>query len=110
MNNVVLVGRLTKDIELKGEEVKVARFTIAINRPFKNKDGEYEADFIPCVTFGVTAEKLAEYCAKGSMVGVRGYIQSYSYDKDGYKEYGNEVVVERLTFLTQLKKSEENEK
>ena len=111
MNNTcVLVGRLTRDLELKGEEVKVARFTLAVNRNFKNKDGEYEADFIPCVCFGSTAERLVEYCKKGDMIGVKGSIQSYMYEKDGYKNYGVEVSVERLSFLSTLKKGDESEK
>lgn len=110
MNNVVLVGRLTKDLELKGEENKYVRFTLAINRTFKNKEGEYEADFIPCVAFGTSAENLVQHCHKGDRIGIKGCIQSYVYDKEGYKEYGIEIIVERLTFLTTLKKSDENEK
>lgn len=110
MNNVVLLGRLTKDLELKGDENKYARFTLAVNRTFKNENGEYEADFIPCVAFGVTAEKLNEYCGKGSLISVKGTIQSYMYEKDGYKNYGVEVVAERVSFVSTLKKADDNEK
>ena len=85
MNNVVLVGRLTKDIELKYTQsgMAVAKFTLAVNRQFK-KEGQPDADFIMCTAFSKTAENLANFMRKGSQIGVVGSIQTGSYDnKDG---------------------------
>lgn len=95
MNSVNLIGRLTRDIDLKGGNTSVAKFTIAVTRPFK-KD---ESDFINCVAFGKTAETMATYCSKGTMVGVSGRIQTGSYtNKEGNKVYTTDVVVDRFTF------------
>jgi len=102
MNKVVLVGRLTKDPELKfaqGTGTAVATFTVAVNRRFK-REGQPEADFIPVVVFGKTAEATANYMRKGSQVGISGNIQTRNYEaKDGTKRYVTEVLADEVDFL-----------
>ena len=102
MNNVVLMGRLTRDPEVKytqGENPRcVARYTLAVNRRFK-RDGEQEADFINCVVFGKSAELTEKYFRKRMHVTINGQIQTGSYtNKDGNKVYTTEVVVEEQEF------------
>lgn len=102
LNRVVLVGRLTRDPDLRytGSGTAVANFNLAVNRPFKTKDGEQEADFINCVVWRKTAENLANYMSKGSMIGVDGRIQTRSYEgNDGKTVYVTEVVAESIQFL-----------
>lgn len=96
MNNANLMGRLTKDPELKygASGTAYANFTIAVNRAFK-KD---EVDFINCACFGKTAEAIAEYARKGDQVGVNGRIQVDQYEKDGTKVYSTKVMVDGFTF------------
>lgn len=111
LNNVVLVGRLTSDPELKevGKEGKVVNFTIAVQRSYKNADGEYEADFINCNVWNAIAENMKEYCHKGDLVGVKGILQSSSYeDKEGNKRYKTDVRVDKLTFLSSKKDVEKD--
>ncbi|GLC30447.1 single-stranded DNA-binding protein [Clostridium omnivorum] len=102
MNKVVLIGRLTKDPELKftpGTGTAVATFTLAVDRKF-SKEGQREADFIPVVVWGKPAENTANYVGKGKLVAVSGRIQTRSYDaKDGSKRYVTEVVAEEVQFL-----------
>jgi len=102
MNNVSLVGRITKDPELRttGSGNVTTTITVAINRRFTNQAGEREADFIQCVVWNKQAENVCKYCSKGSLVGVSGRIQTRNYDgKDGNKVYVTEVVAENVTFL-----------
>ncbi|MEI3604432.1 single-stranded DNA-binding protein [Pseudogracilibacillus sp. SE30717A] len=102
LNRVVLVGRLTRDPDLRytASGVAVANFTIAANRPFKNQQGEQEADFINCVVWRKAAENLANYMKKGSMIGVDGRIQTRSYEgQDGKMVYVTEVMAESIQFL-----------
>lgn len=110
MNSVILIGRLTKDVELRvtqsGKEV--ASFTLAVNQNFKNQNGEYEADFINCILYGNTAKITNQYCKKGDMIALSGRIQTRSYDaQDGTKRYVTEVIADKVTFL-QTKPKEEN--
>lgn len=102
MNNVVLVGRLTKEAELKfmpNTGKANTRFILAVNRKYK-ADGQPEADFIPVVAWGKLAENIVNYTIKGSLVSVRGSIQTRSYDeKEGAKRYITEVVIQEITFL-----------
>lgn len=102
MNKVVLIGRLTKDPELKftpGSGTAVATFTLAIDRRF-SKDGNREADFIPVVVWGKQAESTANYMSKGKLMGVSGRIQTRSYEaKDGTRRYITEVVADEVQFL-----------
>lgn len=102
MNKVVLIGRLTKDPELKftpGTGTAVSTFTLAVDRRF-SKDGQKEADFIPVVVWGKQAESTANYMSKGKLMGISGRIQTRNYDaKDGTKRYVTEVVAEEVQFL-----------
>ena len=109
INEVVLVGRLTRNIEVRytQSEKAVGNFTLAINRRFKNQNGEYETDFIDCVVFGKQAETMAQYTKKGDLIGVEGSIQKRAYeDKEGNKRYSTEIMVEKITFIQTNKKSE----
>ena len=102
MNKVQLVGRLTRDPELRttANGVSVCSFTVAVNRRFRNPQGEYEADFINCVAWRQSAELLAKYFSKGRMVGLVGSIQTRNYDnKDGQRVYVTEVSVEEVHFV-----------
>lgn len=103
MNKAILVGRLTKDPELKMTENtkrEVCQFTIAVNRPYTNDDGERKADFINCVVWDKLAENLSKYQKKGNQVAVEGRIQTRNYDdKDGKKVYVTEIFVSNVTFL-----------
>lgn len=105
MNKVILIGRLTKDPDLKfaqGTGKAVTRFTLAINRPMK-KD---EVDFINCIAFGKTGETIAQYLTKGKQVAVSGQIRTGSYDaKDGTKRYTTDVIIETFEFLNGDKKN-----
>lgn len=104
MNNVILIGRLTKDVEIKevGEN-KVANFTLAVQRSYKNSDGEYEADFINCVAWNGVADNMSEFLKKGDLVGVKGSLITSTYEKDEVKHYKTEVRADKITFLTQKK-------
>ena len=101
MNKAILVGRLTRDPELRttGSGVSVCSFTIAINRRFKNAEGGYDADFINCVAWRQQAEFVAKYFTKGRMIGLCGSIQTRNYDKDGQKVYVTEVVADEVSFV-----------
>lgn len=102
INRVVLVGRLTKDPELKYTQsgIAVTRFTLAVNRAFQNQQGEREADFINCVAWRKQAENIANYLRKGSLAGVDGRIQTGSFEgQDGKRVYTTEVVADSTQFL-----------
>lgn len=107
MNVFTGIGRLTEDVDMKytPNGTAVARFTIAINRPFKNKDGNYEADFISCVAFGKRAETIAEYVRKGQRIGITGSIMTGSYENNqGKKVYTTNVNITGFTFLESAQK------
>lgn len=111
MNKALLVGRLTKDVELRGSGDKAfAKFTVAVNRPFKNKEtGEYDADFINCTAFGKTAEFVSEWFNKGDPLGVTGSIRTGSYEnKNGDTVYTTEVMVDTAEFVCSKKERGEN--
>lgn len=102
MNRVILVGRLTKDPELRftPNGVAVATFTLAVNRAFTNQNGEREADFINCVVWRRPAENAANYLKKGSLAGVDGRVQTRHYEgQDGKRVYVTEVLAESVQFL-----------
>lgn len=102
INNVVLVGRITKDIDLRMSESGKAytNFTSAVNRAFKGQDGQQQADFISCKTFNKQAENLARYCGKGSLIAVVGNIQVSNFQgKDGNTIYRTEVIANNIQFL-----------
>ena len=97
MNNVSLIGRLTKDVQERRTQkgTPVVSFTLAVDR--RNKDDG--ADFIPCIAWGKSAEAIAKYVHKGDLFGVTGYIQTRSYEKDGRMNYATEVVTTSFQFL-----------
>lgn len=103
MNKVVLIGRLTKDPDMRftpGDGKAVTSVTLAVDRRFKNAQGEKEADFIPVVIWGKQAEATANYMSKGSLMGVSGRIQTRNYEaKDGTRRYVTEVVADEVQFL-----------
>ena len=102
INKVVLVGRLTRDPELRSTQsgVSVTTFTLAVERNFANQQGEKEADFIPIVTWRGLADTCARYLAKGRLTAVSGRIQVRSYDgQDGQRRYVTEVVADEVQFL-----------
>ena len=106
LNQVILVGRLTKDIEVVESEngKKYAQMNLAIPRSFKNADGVYDTDFINAVAFESIAQNTSEYCKKGDIVGVKGRLQSNSFEKeDGSMEYKMDIVAEKVTFLSSNK-------
>lgn len=108
LNQVTLVGRMTKDPELRytPEGTAVANFTLAMNRPFKSENGAYEPDYVQCIVWRKPAENTASYCKKGSLVGVTGRIQSRNYESEGKKIYVTEVVVEKIRFLERKRREE----
>lgn len=101
MNKVILMGRLTRDVEMRQTPsgVSLARFSIAVNRRFAGRDAQQQADFINCVAWRQTGEFIARYFRKGSMIAVVGSIQSRSWDgQDGKRQYSTEVVVDEAYF------------
>ena len=109
LNQIILVGRLTRDVSVHKSENgnKVATISLAIPRSFKNSDGNYDTDFIDCVAFDVIAENTSEYCGKGDIVGVKGRIQSRTIEKEDKKENTLQVICEKITFLSSKGKEEE---
>ena len=102
MNKIILVGRLTKDPEVRTTSAgfNTVNFSVAVNRNFKNKDGNYDADFLPCVAFRQTADFISKFFKKGSMISLDGRVQTRNYDaQDGTKRYVTEVVVENVEFV-----------
>ncbi len=111
LNRVVLVGRMTRDPELRrtGNGTPVTSFTLAVNRAFTNQSGEKQADFIQCVIWNKGAENTAKYCSKGSLVGVDGRLQTRSYqDNNGQNRNVTEVICESVQFL-ETKNSNNNQ-
>ena len=112
INNVTLVGRLTRDVDLRYTQngKAVASFGLAVNRPFKNANGEYDADFINCQAWGKQAENLANYMKKGNQIGVVGRIQTRNYENnEGKRVYVTEVVAEQVVFLESRKSHQQQQ-
>lgn len=112
INNVVLVGRLTKDPDLRhtANGTGVATFTLAVNRNFTNQNGNREADFINCVIWRKSAETLSKYARKGTLLGVTGRVQTRSYENNqGQRVYVTEVVAENFQLLESRSISEARE-
>jgi single-strand DNA-binding protein len=101
MNRVILVGRITKDPEVKSTQsnIPVVTFTLAVNRQFSDQSGEKQADFIQCVVWRKQAENLARYVKKGALLGVEGRIQTRQYEADNGTRYVTEVVCDSVQFL-----------
>ncbi|WP_374720894.1 single-stranded DNA-binding protein [Peribacillus tepidiphilus] len=102
INQVVLVGRLTKDPELRftPEGRAVSNVILAVNRNYRNGEGEFDADFVQCTVWRKMAENLVQYCKKGSLIGITGRLQTRNYEnQEGKKVYVTEVVAEGLKFV-----------
>lgn len=102
INNLTLIGRLTKDVELKYTPANqaVAQFTLAVNRTFKNANGERESDFINCVIWRKSAENFANWAKKGALIGITGRIQTRNYEnQQGQRVYITEVIAENFQML-----------
>ncbi len=106
LNQVVLVGRLTDNVEVDNTDngKKVASICMAVQRAYKNVSGEYETDFIKCILWNGIAENTSEYCKKGDIVGIKGRLQTNNYTDDkSVKHYTMEVIAEKVTFLSSKK-------
>jgi single-strand DNA-binding protein len=102
INQVTIVGRLTRDPELRytAEGRAVSNVTVAVNRNYRNQGGDYDADFVSCTLWQKTAENTANYCRKGSVVGITGRIQTRNYEnQEGKRVYVTEVIAENVRFL-----------
>ena len=111
MNQFFGVGRLVAQPEVKESEngKKYTNFTIAVQRSYKNADGVYETDFLDVVSFGPMAETTAEYCQKGDMVGVKGRVETSSYEnEDGEKKKSTQIVADRISFISSKAKDINN--
>ena len=110
MNKVILIGRITKDIELRYTQsnMAIASFNVAVQRNYKNAKGEYDADFISCKAFDKRAEVIEKHFNKGSQIGIEGHLQTGSYEKeDGTKVYTTDVIVDGIDFIGNKAVSEE---
>lgn len=109
LNQTVLVGRIVKDPELIDTETgkKVSNLTIAVPRSYKNKDGEYDTDFIDCTLWSGLAENTVEYCKKGDLVGIKGRLETEVYEKEDNSTVKNtKLVAEKVTFLSSKNKEQ----
>lgn len=110
MNKIMLIGRLCNDVELKTineKGTKVGTFSIAVQKPYKNEEGKYDADFFNVVVWEQTAENLVKFTKKGDQVAVTGRLQNRSYEaQDGTKKYITEIVAENITYLNSKKEEE----
>ena len=112
INNINLIGRITRDLEIKRNEkgTAICSFTLAVNSRRKDANGEYLTNFIPCVAFNKTAETLEKYCKKGSLIGVNGSLEVKRYQKkDGSNRASMSVVVREIEFCNTKKGDEEIE-
>lgn len=111
MNKVILVGRLTKDPELKktSNDIAVVQFTVAVNRAYQSRNGEKQTDFINCVVWRQQAENLARFMRKGSLIGIEGQIQTRNFDDaNGVKRYVTEVICDAIHFLESKQARQDN--
>lgn len=101
MNSVNIIGRLTRDPELKKTQsgISVVKFTLAVNRSFRDESGETQADFISCIAWRAQADNLAKYMRQGSLIGIEGRIQTGSYETEQGIRYTTDVVANNITFL-----------
>ena len=105
LNQIILVGRLVRDPEVKKAKNgnSYSHITLAVPRSYKNVDGEYETDFLDCTLWQLMATNTKEYCKKGDIVGVKGRVESKVYEKDDEKKYITEIIAEKVTFLSSNK-------
>jgi single-strand DNA-binding protein len=109
LNQVVIAGRLTADPEIVTSDNNKKRtyITVAVPRSYKNVNGTYDTDFIRCILWGGIAESTCEYCQKGDIVGIKGRLQTSSYEKeDGEKAWVTDVIAEKVSFLSSKKTDE----
>lgn len=108
MNKSILMGRITKDLELKYAQsgTAILGFTLAVNRKYVKEGEERQADFIMCKAFGKTAENINNYFGKGKLILIEGRIQTGSYEKDGQRVYTTDVIVEGFDFTGEKKQEE----
>ncbi len=108
LNQIVVIGRLVRDPELRKTENgrNVTNITLAVPRSYKNVNGEYDTDYVDCVLWSGVAESTTEYCHKGDLVGVKGRIQTRVFEVEDQRRYTSEVVAEKVTFLSGKKKEE----
>ena len=112
LNQIVIAGRLVSDPQVEETEdgKKISTITVAVPRSYKNVDGTYDTDFIKCTLWNGIAESTAEYCKKGDIVGVKGRIQTGSYEtEEGDKKYTMNVVAEKISFLSSSKSHDKEE-
>ena len=103
MNRVILTGRLTKDIDVRQKgDMSIGRFSVAVNRPYKNSEGEYETDFFNCVMFNVNSY-IKENLLKGVSVAIDGRIQNSSYEVEGERRVSTDILVERIEVMNKPK-------
>lgn len=109
MNNYTLIGRLVKDLEIKESEnkKKYGYITVAVNRTYKNAEGNYDTDFIDMIVWNDIAERISEYCHKGDLIAVNGRIETRMVTVDDHNEKVTSLVCDKVTFL-QAKKNEES--
>lgn len=112
LNRMVIIGRLTQDPELKSvgaNNIPHASFTVAVDRPFKNQQGEYDTDFIPVSVWRKLGETVAKHCQKGRLVAVEGHLETRTYEaQDGSKRRAFEVVADSVQFLDRPKNAEQS--
>ena len=108
LNQVILVGRLTRNPEVNKTDSNkhYSHITLAVPRSFKNMNGEYDTDFVDCILWDSVAKSTKEYCHKGDIVGVKGRVQSRTVEKDDKTEYLMEIIAEKITFLSNKKPEE----
>ena len=108
MNNAIIVGRIVRDLELHETEngAKVTELTLAVPRNFKNMEGQYDTDFIPCKLWNIIAENTAEYCKKGDLVAIKGRLQSVTYEENEIKRTSIELIAEKVSFLSSKREAD----
>lgn len=107
MNQLTLVGRIVNDVEVIGNDRKKYIVTLAVQRNFKNMDGIYETDFIPCILWGTVGQSTLEYCRKGDIIGVKGRLQTTIIEnEDGTKSSKIEVIADSVTYLSSKRDEE----
>ncbi|MDD2434842.1 MAG: single-stranded DNA-binding protein [Bacilli bacterium] len=112
LNQVVVVGRLVKDpeVEKTDNDKEVSNLTLAVPRSYKNADGVYETDFIDCVLWNSIATNTAEYCKKGDLIGIKGRVQSNTYETEsGETKKSTQIVAEKVTFLSSKNQEKDND-
>jgi single-strand DNA-binding protein len=111
LNQTVIVGRLVSDPTIKENEngTKVVKALLAVQRSYKNTEGEYETDFIDCTIWNGMAQNMSDYCKKGDILGIKGRLETSNYEKNGEKRKSMTIVAEKVTFLTSGKDKVQNQ-